>query len=238
MDSIEAKARRRPRPRYEEIADRLAADIRRGRLGANGRLPSERALMAQFGVGRSTVREALFALRKLGLVAGRGGAVAQIRQPSAGTLIDQLSSIARMLIADDDGMRNFQSARALFEIGVVREAALSATSDSLAAVERALEANRAAINDPKTFGATDVEFHYALAEAAGNPIYKVLHTAFMQWLAEQRAISARAGADPAAVYLEHQAIWRAVAERDAMAAQDAMQAHLDGVVRLYWAAKA
>lgn len=230
-------ARPRPRPRYEEIAETLAARIRAGAVGANGRMPSERALMEQFGVGRSTVREALFALRKLGLVSVRSGAVGAVTEPTPKALIDELSILAKLLIADDDGMRHFQRARALFEIGVAREVALTIDPEKVGRLREALAANLAAIGNQKAFVETDVEFHRALAAATENPIYLALHDGFTRWLAEQRSISAMAGAAQATVHAEHERIFAAVASGNAAGAQDAMQAHLDGVVRHYWQAR-
>lgn len=59
-----------------QIEDRLAADIAAGRLAPGERLPPERALAAQLGVSRMTLRSALGALERRGLlrrVIGRGG---------------------------------------------------------------------------------------------------------------------------------------------------------------------
>jgi DNA-binding FadR family transcriptional regulator len=57
-----------------------------------------------------------------------------------------------------------------------------------------------------------------------------------EWLAEQRSISARAGASQFEVYREHQAIHDAIARHDPIAAQAAMDAHLATVSRNYWKA--
>ena len=56
------------------IRDALAADIRDGRFAAAGRLPGELAHRARFGAARGTVRSALAALRREGLIETRNGA--------------------------------------------------------------------------------------------------------------------------------------------------------------------
>ena len=52
----------------DEVFDRLKAMIVSGECGPGGSLPSERELMARFGVGRPAIREAMQALANLGLV--------------------------------------------------------------------------------------------------------------------------------------------------------------------------
>jgi DNA-binding FadR family transcriptional regulator len=69
---------------------------------------------------------------------------------------------------------------------------------------------------------------------AHNPIFTALHMALSEWLSEQRRATARAGATFDGVFAEHRAIYEAIAARDAVAAQDAMERHLDAVARLYW----
>jgi GntR family transcriptional regulator len=61
------------RHRYQEIADALDARIGSGEFGAGGLLPSEAALVAEYGASRVTVRKALESLREAGRVASRQG---------------------------------------------------------------------------------------------------------------------------------------------------------------------
>src|SRR3954469_11890039 len=63
----------RPLQRYEQIAERLAADIRSGRLAPGERLPSERELARALEGSRASVREALAALQLRGVVETRAG---------------------------------------------------------------------------------------------------------------------------------------------------------------------
>ena len=57
----------------DQVADVLAAEIRAGRLGVGDKLPTEAALVAQFLVSRTVVREAVSRLKSLGLVDSRQG---------------------------------------------------------------------------------------------------------------------------------------------------------------------
>ena len=63
-----SKAAMPKRKRHEEVAEHIELLVLSHRIGIGSRLPSERELMERFGVGRSTVREALFKLNRMGLV--------------------------------------------------------------------------------------------------------------------------------------------------------------------------
>jgi GntR family transcriptional regulator, sialic acid-inducible nan operon repressor len=223
-----------PRKKYEEIADYLELQIFGGRLQTDDKLPSERDLMAQFGAGRSSVREAIFALQRKGLVAARAGTAARVTKPTAGTMVAELSGAVRHLLARPEGIRDLQNARLLFEVGLARRAALQATAEDLAQLRAALEANRQAA-DSESFQSTDALFHYTLAQIAGNDILTALNMALTDWLAEQRRVSGRAGGVTFAdVYRQHEAIFEAIAAGDAPAAEAAMETHLKSVSANYW----
>ena len=74
--------RRSPIPFYFQLTKLLTREIETGRWDAGERLPSEPAICEQFGVSRTTVRQALAALESEGLVRrekGRGTFVAERR---------------------------------------------------------------------------------------------------------------------------------------------------------------
>lgn len=221
------------RKKFEEVAEHLELAIFSGRLSVGDKIPSERALMDQFGVGRSTVREALFMLRRKGLLETRAGAAARVSRPDADTLIDDVSGAARHMLSQPDGVRHLQNARTLFEIGLARDAAKNASAEDLRALKAALDANGAAEDQP-TFVRTDLTFHYTLAMISHNPVFTSIHHALMAWLAQQRSISARAGATRSEIYGQHKAIYEAIAARDPIAAEAAMETHLATVARYYW----
>jgi GntR family transcriptional regulator, sialic acid-inducible nan operon repressor len=235
MDLEGAPIRRRKL--YEEVAARIEAKIRGGGYEAGDFMPAERELMEQFGVGRSTVREALLSLEKMGLVTIRSGERARVATPTARVLIKELSGAARLLLAQKNGVDHFQDARLLLETGLARLAAVRASPSDLEALAAALEANRRAIGSPEESLRTDVAFHYAIAASTGNPIFTSLHDGVVEWLAEQRQISLQVPAAARDAYAAHERIYNAVAGRDPLEAQAAMQDHLDQVAHYYWMAR-
>jgi DNA-binding FadR family transcriptional regulator len=222
----------RRRKLYEDVADHLDKLIQAGAYAPSESLPSERALMKHFGVGRPAVREALFHLRKMGVVELRSGERARVTRPTPQLVIDALSGTARHMLSAPNGVEQFQAARAFFEVGLVRHAAYFATREDIADFETALENNRKSLGDLDRFQKTDVAFHYVLAVIPRNPIFLAIHTAFAEWLLEQRRTTLAAGEDQIA-FAAHQAILRAVVERNPDRAEKAMKDHLDRVARRY-----
>src|SRR5258708_39088669 len=107
---------------FEQVADVLEQRIRDRELVAGAELPSERQLMAEFGVGRTAIREALFHLPRAGLVHLRAGSRARGTAPNAEVVMASLASSAKYLLSGDNGSLHFQDARALFEACLRREA--------------------------------------------------------------------------------------------------------------------
>src|SRR5262249_23937680 len=150
----------RRRKLYEEVALRIEAMIRERRYAPGDRLPSEKEIMSEFGVGRSAVREAMLSLQKMGLLSVSSGERAKVTAPTADALVKELSGAARLLLAQDGGIQQFQEARALFEIGLARLAAQRATKRDIETLREALDANGRAIGNRPDFMRTDVDFHY------------------------------------------------------------------------------
>ncbi len=216
----------------DEVAGHLEQLIRSGQLAEADRLPSERELMRQFGVGRPSIREALLHLSKMGLVEVRSGERARVTRPSPQFVIDALAIPAKHMMAAPGGVLNFQSARIFFEVGLARNAAKHATMEDIARLELALKANEESIGDLKRFERTDVDFHFELALMMRNPIFTAIHAALADWLLEQRHTTLAKGEDRKA-YDAHKLIFATIAARDPDRAEAAMREHLEYVARRY-----
>jgi DNA-binding FadR family transcriptional regulator len=219
---------------YEEIVDQLATLIISGAAPPGTQLPSERELVEQFQVGRTAIREALFALQKMGMVTLSGGERPVVVVPTSDALVAELSGAVRYHLSRPTGMRDFQGARAFLEIGLVRHAAKHATRDEIKRLAGALKANEAALGDTEKFIDTDVAFHFVFAEIAKNPIFTALHAALAEWLRDQRATGVNLPGSPEAAFAAHTRIFEAVVARDPDAAEQVMCSHLEEVAKFYW----
>ena len=113
---------------YEEVVIRLEALIHEGEFNPGDLLPSEREMMLHFGVGRPAIREALFALHRMGLVVVANGERPRVSSPTTKTLLGELAGAARLMLAKPEGMRSFPAGARLFECALAEEAARLATS--------------------------------------------------------------------------------------------------------------
>jgi DNA-binding FadR family transcriptional regulator len=219
-----------------EVSERIERMIVSGHLTVGELLPSERELTNLLGVGRTSVREALFALSRKGLISLSAGERPRVTNPNPSHLLDEVSGLAKYFLATEDGARQFQDARKLFECAIARRAAEQATAAQIDALRQALELNLRA-SDPNDLVRTDMGFHYAIAVISGNRIVTSICDALSDWLSDQRVTAMRVphAADRAKV--QHQRIYRAIAEHNAEAADRAMADHLIEVTTTYWKAK-
>jgi DNA-binding FadR family transcriptional regulator len=163
----------RPVHAYERIVEQIEDAILHGRIGPHDRLPSERELMREFQVGRSTVREALRVLQSKGLVRSRpGDPNGPLVLPfSTDGLRTSMYSLARV---EELTLRELLQFRMIVEGNAYRLAALLRTDEHLDALERALAAMRDAIPaGDEAFTNADLAFHDVVAEAAGNKLLSI-----------------------------------------------------------------
>src|SRR3954470_3958895 len=162
MPNLSADRTFRPLQRYEQIAERLAGDIRSGLLAPGERLPSERELARSLEVSRASVREAIAALQVQGVVETRPGAATFVAAAAPAPERPHDASPSAVL-----------EARAQLEPAIARLAARRAQPDP--AVENLLTAMEAATdpgdrNARATWNASDRLFHRQLAAMTGNPV--------------------------------------------------------------------
>lgn len=219
---------------HEIVAKRLLAGIQAGEPPPGGALPSEQELMARFGVGRPTVREALLRLENMGVIAIAHGERARVLEPSAERALGQLDqSIVHFLRTDPASLRHLQEARLVVEEAMVRRATERLDGAALARLSAALDRQERAIAEGAGFFAADMDFHVAVAKGAGNPLFPIFLRAVLDWLGAFHASTVRLTGYEALALDEHRAVHARVAAGDADGAAAAMRAHLLRTSSLY-----
>lgn len=209
----------------EQIIQQLRALIAQGVIKPGDRLPSERALAEQFGVGRSAVREALLKLEFFGILRTR---------PQSGTVVeDNMTSsgisglISNMLSIADPAPADMVEARRVLEVQTARLAAERADRAAIAAIRAVHEAHIVAVAENKASIEPDVLFHLEIAKATGNEALHSMVSVFAPRIISSAKESGTCDAGRAGRALEeHAAILRAIERGDADAAGHAMHRHL------------
>jgi GntR family transcriptional regulator, transcriptional repressor for pyruvate dehydrogenase complex len=209
---------------YEQIVLQIEESIQKGVLKAGDQLPAERELAQQFGVSRTAVREAVKALREKGLVeayAGRGTFVTD------GTSHAMKLSLDRMLrLGQSEDSSFLVEVREILEPEIAALAAERSEAQHLTAMREALAVMDSARSDPDAFIEGDLDFHLALAEAAGNPLILSLIDSIVGLLREQRTKIFNVNGGPERGQYHHKRILEAIEHRDPQRAREVMKTHL------------
>jgi DNA-binding FadR family transcriptional regulator len=209
------------------VVEAISNSIRRGDLKPGDKLPTESAMMAQHGVSRTVVREAISHLQAGGMVQTRHGIGTFVLEPAqAGlgmaaekilTLRDVLA-ILELRIGLETETAGLAAARR--SPGQVEE--LGAT---LAEMQRAMAEGRPAVE-------ADKRFHLLIAQATGNRYFvDILEQLGNAIIPRARLNTVELEQDRPAdfnerVGREHDDIFRAIERQDAEAARAAMRTHL------------
>jgi DNA-binding FadR family transcriptional regulator len=212
--------------RRDNAMARVRELIVRQDLKAGERLPGERQLAVRFRLSRGTVREALQFLAALNLVEIRHGGGCFVRETEglhSGWVHWVKQHRARVL--------ETLEVRLCCEVFAAELAARRARPADLARLVEALREMKAASDsqDTPAFVQSDVDFHAALMNIAGNGTLRELVDALGKTLIPERAAVAGISGRIARSFGEHCAIYRAVQQGDVQAAAVAMQRHLESV---------
>lgn len=216
----------RPGRAADDLFRIFEQQINSGTLREGDPLPPEREIVQTYGVSRTVVREAVLALANKGLVEARPRFRPVVRKPSYDTALETMGSVVGRLLSEPGGVRNLFDTRILVEAALVRQAALSATKDDIAALRQALDDNGAAIDDSELFYRTDTAFHAVLYRIGNNPVLPALHRAYTAWLAPHWSRMPRLPDRNRKNYEAHRAIFEAILMRDPDKAEAILRSHL------------
>jgi GntR family transcriptional repressor for pyruvate dehydrogenase complex len=209
--------------RVSQLVERFERAILSGEFGPGDQLPSERELSAQMGVSRSVVREALGRLASLGLVRSMHGSGTVVEAPTARQVV---VGYQRLFSRPDFRLADLAAVRLPLETTIAALAAAQRTPEHLARLEQAQAVLASPRRSLESHVKADLEFHAALADATGNPLFQVVLAPIQQLLMESRRRTlGRYGSEIA--HRHHAKILAAIRAGDGIAAAQAMREHIE-----------
>jgi GntR family transcriptional repressor for pyruvate dehydrogenase complex len=154
----------------ELILDEITRLITEGILKPGDRLPSESELAERFGVGRSSLREAMRALQLLGIIEVIQGKGTFLRQTYVLPLATDWARLSKMGL-----ISQVMEARQIIEVAIAQLAAERATEEDIAAMRAAIRGAEEAHGNSALSGEASVNFHLALAEATHNEVLALMY---------------------------------------------------------------
>ncbi|GAB3136841.1 FadR/GntR family transcriptional regulator [Micromonospora sonneratiae] len=214
-------------PAYKVLADALRKQILSGELRTGVRLPNESELSAQYGVGRSTVREALRVLSSQNLIETTrgvtGGSFVAVPEPEDISAHLEIG-LALLTLVEEISVEQLLEVRQLLEVPAAGNAAQRRTNEQLEQLRSAALAPRGKSGDVAY--PQNQEFHLILLRCSGNPLLEVVTAPVF------RVLETRFGRDrgPASFWRrvdeDHQRLLTLVEAGDAVATMQAMREHL------------
>jgi GntR family transcriptional repressor for pyruvate dehydrogenase complex len=211
-----------------EIRQRIADAIENGKFAPGEPLPAERVLCQEFGVARTSVREAIQGLVIAGYVERRGNrSVVAERLPDVNFTGDDRKALVTQLF----------EVRQVIEPAIVEMATRRATDDQRSEIASIAATTTRQLEE---FRQLDHQFHSALARSCGNPLLHEVHTKALASLFGSGDFSSLLYAEVnrsevneiiSSSLAAHRAIAEAVVRGHTRKAVAAVVAHLDDVER-------
>jgi GntR family transcriptional regulator, transcriptional repressor for pyruvate dehydrogenase complex len=206
---------------YEQVSERLEAQLGTT-LKAGDALPPERELAERYGVGRSSVREALRMLESRGLIESRGSGtfvVAAWRNPFQ-------EPLSLVVAGEDVDRAQLFEVRRMIEAESAALAATRRTIDQLNQMHEATDDMEIELARADRFIAADIRYHLVIAEATGNRLLLHLMQAIRDRLTEMFGTVFKFPGGPERSIAQHRLITEAIEAEDAERARQLMTEHI------------
>lgn len=207
----------------ERVVDELVEYIESNHLMTGDKLPPERVFMELFGVGRSSLREALRVLSTVGLVDVRHGDGMYV---AAAKATQTANPKAIFDATEQNALRNLVETRLGIELAAVTAATLRATDEDFVGLLEMLQQQERLLNEDPHFAWEPLGFELAVVEMSGNSwLWEVELMLRESWLALSHGLRASVGRHKEWL-TEHRAIVASMRSRNVTQAQRLVMAHL------------
>lgn len=228
--STSANGANRPQKAAMLLAQRIIRDITTDGLKPGDVLPPERIMLENYATGRGTLREALRFLEFQGVLVlkpgPRGGPV--LKDPDASHLA---SSLVLLLQLKQAPFRSIVEVRTALEPMICRLAAEHMTPESLDGLGLTIDQMRDHVDNQDSFLAANERFHDIIAWSSGNALFGFIVDSLLGILDGTVIGIDYPSWRRAAILTAHDEIYRALRERDPVAAEARMRDHIDAYVR-------
>jgi GntR family transcriptional regulator, transcriptional repressor for pyruvate dehydrogenase complex len=210
----------------DKAIEQIRELIQTGALPPGSKLPPEPDLAAQLGLSRNLAREAVKALAVARVLEVRRGDGTYVTSLQPSVLLEGLGGAVELL-QGSAALQDLMETRRLLEPVATALAATRISDDQLAEVKQHLDAMREARDDVEQLNAHDAAFHHAVVAATGNETLltllegisgRTLRARIWRGLVDDKAA--------ARTLAEHEAIYTALATRDAALSQAAALLHV------------
>jgi GntR family transcriptional repressor for pyruvate dehydrogenase complex len=208
----------------DSVAMQIQQLIAKKKLKAGDKLPSQRDLAEQLGVGRPAIREALKRLEAMGIVKVQHGKSSTIEKIDLSTIMGNVSSLLELAPID---VLQLLEAKEIIEFKCSELASQRATEKDLTEMKGYLEEMEKNKSNPKVHAEADYLFHFTIVKAAGNPfiieIMKVLGKMIEKAIEETAIEDDSIGRERAMRY--HRSLYRAIRQQDRKKAAEVLHKH-------------
>jgi GntR family transcriptional regulator, transcriptional repressor for pyruvate dehydrogenase complex len=205
---------------YEQLEQLLRGYVQEQQLRPGDRLPSERALAAALKVSRVSLRQATVSLEVQGLLEVRHGGGIYVRS------LNVDPERLKTMLTRRRRLPDVLEAREAIECMLARLAAQRRTDKDLAAIQTAMSAMAADIDNGGIGEAADQRFHAAVARAAKNKLLLDVMDALEDPIQETRLESLSEPGRPPRSLVDHRRIAEAIRREDPRGAEAAMRRHV------------
>lgn len=212
---------------YEQVIEQIKGMIVDGTLKKGDKLPSERDLVEQLQVSRTSIREALRAMEIIGLIDCKQGGGNFVREDFKNNLFEPLSI---MFMLEKGNPIEIIEVRKIIEVETAVLAAERITQEELDSLRLIVEGLKQSTNEEEAVK-IDKRFHYEIARASKNKLIITILNAISSlidaYIKDARMKILLEEENRTLLSNQHEKVYIALKNHNSAEAAEAMRQHLD-----------
>lgn len=218
----------------DQVMDQIKELIASGEYKPGDKIPTEMELAKDFGLGRSSIREAIKIFNYLGVLESRA---------AIGTIVRERSQISTealtwsLLLGEDEfeemvELRGAIELRCIMNITRKLKAGSSDYDETIEALQDIVDKMKtsAAKKDYTTISELDLNFHRHVIETSDNELFNSLYETLKAFLKEEVETTNLNYQDPEEIWMEHKKLLEAIKTGDKSIVLDEYEDHLKNIL--------